>query len=123
MTDDRNALTIDTTRLESLRTITMVTYGLYALAIFLGVSAVVGLVVAYLKRGEAGGTLYASHLTWLIRTFWLTLIGGVIGVVTTLIVIGVPILFAVGIWYIYRVVKGFLRFNDRQPIADPQAWF
>ncbi|MGU3496941.1 DUF4870 family protein [Xanthobacteraceae bacterium A53D] len=107
---------------EALRNITMITYILYAIGYFVGITMLVGLIVAYMKRGDAAGTIYESHFTWLIRTFWIGLIVGIIGFFTSFILIGVPILIACYIWGIYRVVKGFLAFNDRKPIAAPQGY-
>jgi uncharacterized membrane protein len=121
---DNSIVSTDAARLQSLRTTTLVTYALYAIGIFVGVTAIVGLIVAYLKRGEASGTMFESHLTWLIRTFWLGLIAGIIGAVTNpLLGLGMLILFAAGIWSIWRIVKGFLAFNDNRAIANPQGWF
>ena len=41
---------------------------------------------------------------------------GVLGAVTTLIVIGWFALVANGIWIIYRIVKGWLNLNDNKPM-------
>ena len=47
-----------------------------------------------------------------------SLLWGVLGVLTAFIMVGFLVLAATGIWYIYRVVKGFLRLNDGQPMYD-----
>lgn len=121
---DNSVVSIEAARIQSLRTITLVTYALYAIGIFVGITAIVGLIVAYVKRGEAAGTMFESHLTWLIRTFWLGLIAGIIGAVTIpLLGLGMIILIAAGIWSIWRIVKGFLAFSDNRAIANPQGWF
>jgi len=90
----------------------------------LGLLGVVGVVIAYVKRDDARGTWVASHLRWLIRTFWYSLLWGVVGsivlVTLGLILIGIPIalfIWAVAsIWVIYRVIKGYLLFKDNRPI-------
>jgi len=76
------------------------------------------------KRDDAHGTWVASHLRWLIRTFWFSLLWGVIGgivlLVLGIVLIGIPIAFgiwaAASIWVIYRVVRGYMLFKDEKPI-------
>lgn len=103
--------------LASLRRLTLVIYGLYVFSWLFGVTALIGVIVAHVKRDDARGTVYESHLTWLIRTFWLGLLWTVLGFLTLVLVIGGFILAGVGIWLIYRVVKGWLYWNDRKPLA------
>ena len=83
-----------------------------------------GLIVAYVKRGDAQGTWVASHFTWLIRTFWYSFLWGVVGavvlVVLGIILIGIPIAFLIwavaSIWVIYRVIRGYLLFKESKAI-------
>ncbi len=57
----------------SLRKITHIIYGLFALGILsagvFGVAALAAVVLAYLKRGDAAGTVYAAHFDWVLTTF------------------------------------------------------
>ena len=46
---------------------------------FLSLVGIVGVIVAYVSRGDLRGTWAESHLTWLIRTFWWSLLWNVIG--------------------------------------------
>jgi uncharacterized membrane protein len=101
---------------EELRTTVLVAYGCYALGLVVGITPLIGVIIAYLRRKDAAGTPYASHLSWLITTFWVSLIIGIIGAVTLIILIGWVIWAAGSIWYIYRIVKGGLRALDRQPV-------
>lgn len=103
--------------LASLRRLTLVIYGLYVFSWLFGVTALIGVIIAHVKRDDARGTVYESHLTWLIRTFWWGLLWTVLGFLTLVLVIGGFILAGVGIWLIYRVVKGWLYWNDRKPLA------
>ena len=61
----------------------------------MGLVGIAGLIVAYVKRDDARGTWVASHLTWLIRTFWFSflwgIVGGIVLVVLGIILIGIPI--------------------------------
>lgn len=54
----------------SLTTLSHVTYGLYALSLFVGITAIVAIVLDYIKKDDARGTWLESHFTWRIRTFW-----------------------------------------------------
>lgn len=89
---------------------------------FLSLVGIVGVIVAYVSRGDLRGTWAESHLTWLIRTFWWSLLWDAIGVLLLMVTLflAYPIAWAIwvatAIWVIYRVVRGFLLFNDRKPI-------
>ena len=77
-----------------------------------------------MKRDEAQGTWIASHLRWLIRTFWFSFFWGVVGCIVLLvlgiILIGIPIAILIwavaSIWVLYRVIRGYLLFKDEKPI-------
>ncbi|BEV71169.1 MULTISPECIES: hypothetical protein [unclassified Paludibacterium] len=103
--------------------VTLACYILFGLGLFVPLCTLIGLIVALIKRREADGTAYASHFTWLIRTFWITLAFGLLGMLTALIGIGFLLLGALWIWHIYRVIAGFLKFNDRLAIERPTRWF
>src|SRR3546814_456906 len=96
----------------SLLTLTHIIYGLFALGVvslvFLGVGAVASLVVAYLKRGDAVGTVYAAHFDWVIKTFWWGLLWMALSLLLTLIFIGWITGAVALIWIIYRLAKGWL---------------
>ena len=104
-----------------LRQYTMIIYILYIAAILVGITSIVGVIMAYIKRADFAGTEYADHITYLIRTFWISLIGYLIGAVLSVIGIGLIIIIAVGIWYIYRSIAGFIKFNDNKPI-NAMGW-
>jgi uncharacterized membrane protein len=118
----------------SVVTIANVVYALHSLAIVIGIvgaATVVGsfvgsvpsiaaVVLNYVKRGDARGTWVESHYRWQIRTFWFALLWFVIGwmfIFTFIgVVVGVPILIALTVWLIYRIVRGWMRLSDRQPM-------
>jgi uncharacterized membrane protein len=104
-------------QLASLKTLTMVVYGLQVLSVFVGFTAIVGLIINYVKREDAAGTLFESHFDWQIRTFWWGLVWTVIGFVLLFAFgLGLLVWFVAGIWALYRVIKGFLKLNDNQPV-------
>ncbi len=86
----------------------------------LSIIAVIGVIVAYVKTSDAQGTWVASHLRWLIRTFWWSLLWMVLGAILFVLIIGIPFALllwaATSIWVAYRVVRGYLWFKDSQPV-------
>jgi uncharacterized membrane protein len=104
--------------------IALVSSGFHFVAPLMGLVGIAGLIVAYVKRGDAQGTWVASHFTWLIRTFWYSLfwgvVGGVVLLVLGIILIGIPIALLIwavaSIWVIYRVIRGYLAFKESRPI-------
>jgi uncharacterized membrane protein len=122
--------------LESLRTWTHVIYALHAFSLLsgiLGAATVIGafligwpsiiaVILNYVKRGEARGTWLESHFSWQIRTFWfgmlwvgLCLLFVVMTLGIGIIVVWVPLI-AVTVWFIYRVVRGWLRLSEQRPM-------
>ena len=114
-------------RARSLKNIGHVSYLLHLVvaigAALPGVQAsIVLLIVAFVldmvKRDEARGTWQESHFRWRIRSvLW----------AASLYVITLPLWFlfllpgwiawcAISIWFLYRVVRGWLSLNDRKPM-------
>jgi uncharacterized membrane protein len=85
-------------------------------------SGIVGVIIAYIKRGDLVGTPFESHMTSAIRTFWITLIVGIIGIVLAFVGIGLIILGLLALWQLFRVIRGLIRAIDGAPIADPTGW-
>ena len=103
---------------EAQRTYMYITYAMFALAPLIGgITALIGVILAYIKRDEMRGTVYEDHLYFLIKTFWVSLIGGIIGAVLTVVFIGFIILALLGVWYIVRVVVGVVKFIDNKPVT------
>jgi len=102
---------------KALKILTTVIYALQAISLFFGITAIVAIVLNYLKKNEVQGTCLESHFQWQINTFWFCLLGGMIGVVTTFFLVGYLILFVTYIWGIYRIVRGFLSLNNGKAVS------
>ena len=98
------------------KSLTSLIYLFYALSLVLGVTALVAIVMNYVKRDDVRGTWLESHFRWQIRTFWFSLLWGALGVITFLLIVGWFILIADLLWFIYRIVKGWIRLNDGKPM-------
>jgi uncharacterized membrane protein len=120
-------------------TLVGVTYGLYGFGLFLVWPALIGVVIAYVKRQDVPEIL-ASHYRWLINTFWWWLIAWsvIIGAMLVVIVpnaleiertmksgsinvpwelVGAGIFGGLGVaivwlWVVYRLIRGAIRLSD-----------
>ena len=138
MTMASDEITIETSRLvePSLITYTHVIYGLHALAALIGLTSaatvvgnfvfgipsIVAVIMNYARRSAVRGTFLDSHFRWQIRTFWygmlLALIVWAISLPLMIVLIGLATLplglALVGLWLIYRVVRGWMALRDRR---------
>ncbi len=109
-------ITIVDQREKANKTVTTLIYALYAASLVIGITGLVAIVMNYVKRGEVAGSWLESHFRWQIRTFWFSLLWAVVGAITAILVVGWFILIADLVWFIYRIVKGWLRLNDNKPM-------
>ena len=118
---------LDPEREASLRTIGIISYALHAVvaigALLPGVQAsivllIVAVIVDLVKRDEAAGTWQATHFSWRLRSvLWC----GILYVITIplwflLVVPGWIAWCLISIWFLYRIVRGWLAMNDRRPM-------
>jgi len=115
---------------------TQVIYGLHAFSLLtgiLGAATVVGafltgwpsiiaVILNYVKRSDVRGTWLESHFRWQIRTFWFGLlwvglcVAFIIGTLGIGIIIAWLPLGAVGLWFVYRIVRGWLALRESRPM-------
>lgn len=113
---------------SSSMTITHVIYALHGLAPFtFWTLAIVAMIIGLVKRDDVSGTWLESHYSYLSRTFWWGILWAILawgvfwilGVLT--LGIGMAVLWvlplAVLIWYLYRVIKGWLKLTDSKPVV------
>lgn len=117
------------------RTMPAVVYGLYFLAFATGITAIIGLIIAYAQRDGAGAKM-RTHYTFLIRTFWMSIawwiIGGALvlfGGVFSIILVGLPflmlgglILALVGVWWAIRCIVGVIYLARDEAYPRPYVW-
>lgn len=94
----------------------LICYILHVLGLINGITSIISVIISHIRVGEVSTEFARSHHRWLIRSFWWSLLWFALGAVTAWILIGVPILIAAGIWWIYRVVRGLLNYIDRKPM-------
>jgi uncharacterized membrane protein len=119
--------TLDPARDDSLRTIGHLSYALHAVvavgAVLPGFQPGIALLlVAFIldlvKRNDAAGSWQESHFAWRIRS---VLWAGGLYLITLplwaiLLVPGWIAWTLISIWFLYRVVRGWLALNDRRPM-------
>ncbi len=96
-------------------------YILYLVALIVGITSLIGVIMAYINQGEAPDWV-KSHYRFQIRTFWIGLLYAFVGAVATMILIGFLILLFVVVWWIVRCVKGMKAIERGEPVADPATW-
>jgi uncharacterized membrane protein len=122
----------------SLVSYTNVIYALHSLSVLIGLTSpvtvvgsfvfgipsIIAVIMNYARQAEARGTYLESHFSWQIRTFWFAVLWGLVifgvSLVLMLILIGFVTLPAglalLGVWVIYRVIRGWLALRDRRPV-------
>jgi len=119
--------TSDSERDQSLRTIGNISYALHAVvavgAVLPGFQPgiallIVAIILDLVKRDDAAGTWQQSHFSWRIRS---VLWAGLLYLVTLplwflFVLPGWAAWTCISIWFVYRVIRGWLALNDRRPM-------
>lgn len=115
---ETNYAVLEQTKTASDRTVMNVLYGMHTLAwASAGSLAVIALIINYVKRGDEFDAMFLSHHNYMIRTFWWTLLWLVLASPLWLLFIlpGMVAYSVIGLWYLYRCIRGWLRFSDDRP--------
>ena len=121
---------------DSLPTWTHAIYALHAFSLITGIlgpvtvigafltgwPSIIAVILNYVKRSDVRGTWLESHFRWQIRTFWFGLLWVVLcGLFVVgslglgLLIVWLP-LFVVGVWFVYRILRGWLALRERRPM-------
>src|SRR5687768_8200875 len=121
---------------ESLITWTNAIYALHAISLGIGVlgaasvvgafligwPSIIAVILNYVKQSEARGTWLESHFRWQIRTIWFGLLWVTLCVLFVLGTLGLGILIVwlpvaiLSVWFIYRIVRGWMALRDSRPM-------
>jgi uncharacterized membrane protein len=121
---------------SSLVTWTQVIYGLHAFSLLTGIigaativgafltgwPSIIAVILNYVKRSEVRGTWLESHFRWQIRTFWFGLLWVSLCLLFVVVTLGIGILIAwlpialVGVWFVYRILRGWMALSDGRPM-------
>lgn len=114
------------------RTLPVIVYGLYLLGLVNGLTILIGLIIAYAARENAGPAM-RSHYTFQIYTFWIALIASIavgafaiVSAVFSMILIGIPFLVlsglvacAIGVWFVVRCIVGLVHVSRGDAYPRP----
>jgi uncharacterized membrane protein len=99
------------------RTLTHVLYALHTVTWFSGgIFSVIAVVINMLNFASLPDDFYRSHWRWQSRTFWFALVAFLVTAPLWLLFV-VPGWIAwilIGLWYLYRCVRGWIAFGDRR---------
>ncbi len=104
---------------EDPHALTHVMYALHTLTWFSAFSfSVIAMIINLVKSGELPDDFYRSHWRWQARTFWFALLWFVVTSPLYLLFVlpGVWAWCLVGLWYLYRCIRGWIAFADRRPM-------
>ncbi len=122
---------------RDLITLTHIIYALHAFSVLTGLTSaafvvtaflsgwpsIIAVIINYVKRDAVRGTFLDSHFSWQIRTFWWSLLWVVIAgvLIVTIIgaVVGLPLLLLLGLWVIYRIVRGWIALANSKAMPSP----
>ena len=122
----------------SLVSYTHIIYALHSLAVLIGLTStvtiigsfifglpsIIAVIMNYARQSDARGTFLESHFRWQIRTFWFALLWAIV-----ILAVSLPLMLVVvgfftlgigfvllGLWVIYRIIRGWLALRDHQPV-------
>lgn len=95
---------------------------LYLASAITGLTAIIGVVLAYVWKNEPQEPWEVSHFEYQVRTFWIGVIGTFIGAILLLVMIGVLILLATAVLVIVRTVLSLLNAQKQEPMPNPDSW-
>lgn len=122
---------------EGMVTLTHVLYGLHGFSALMGIlgpalivtafltgwPSIIAVIINYVKRGDARDTYLDSHFGWQLRTFWYALLWVVISLLLIVTVIGIPfawiLVVLVGLWVLYRIIRGWIALVEGRPMPLP----
>lgn len=100
----------------------LVVYILYLVSFALGITFLIGVVVAYVYRGSEHPEWQQAHYRFLIRTFWISVLYTCIAAVLCVIAIGYLLLVLTMVWLIIRCVRGIKAFSEKSAPSNVTAW-
>ena len=122
----------------SLISYTHIIYALHSLSVLIGLTSavtivgsfvfglpsIIAVIMNYARQSDVRGTFLESRFRWQIRTFWFALLWVIailaLSLPLMLVFIGFVTLWIgfvlLGIWVIYRIIRGWLALRDHRPV-------
>ena len=74
-----------------------------------------GVILAYVQRDDVRGTIWESHFEAIITTFWISLVVGLVAVPLCFVLVGIPLMIGLVIWFLYRTIRGLVHAIESKP--------
>ena len=122
----------------SLISYTHIIYALHSLSVLIGLTSavtivgsfifglpsIIAVIMNYARQSDVRATFLESHFRWQIRTFWFALLWVIVilglSLPLMLVIVGFVTLWIgfvlLGIWVIYRIIRGWLALRDQRPV-------
>ena len=101
---------------ESGRIMAIVAYVLFLIGWpTLHLATIGGVILAYVQRDDVRGTIWESHFEAVITTFWISLVVGLVAVPLCFVLVGIPLLIGLVIWFLYRTIRGLVHAIESKP--------
>jgi len=119
--------------------LTHVMYGLHAFSAIMGAlgpmlivtafltgwPSIIAVIINYVKRGDVRGTYLDSHFGWQLRTFWYGVLWAAVALLLVFTLIGIPfaivLALLLGVWVLYRLIRGWIALLEAKPMPLPEA--
>jgi len=96
-------------------------YILYLVGIAVGLTAIVGVIMAYINKDE-GPEWLREHYRFQIRTFWISILYWFITVLLCIVIVGFFLIPVVLVWLIVRCVKGLKYLDQQAAVPNVDGW-
>lgn len=108
---------------QGLSLLTHILYALHTASWFsAGVFSVIAMIINYIKRPDLPDAFFRSHFVWQARSFWFTVLWLVLAAPLWLLVIPGWIAYTlIGLWYLYRFIRGWWNFADGKTMPVPST--
>ncbi|WP_224728284.1 DUF4870 family protein [Cysteiniphilum sp. JM-1] len=97
---------------------------LYIVGLFTGITALIGLIMAYVKRNEHDvSPALKTHFDFQIKTFWYGLIYLILSIVLAFIIVGYLLYIWWVIWLVVRTIKGFMALDSDKAVTGKDGFW
>jgi uncharacterized membrane protein len=98
-----------------------IVYILYLVGIIIGLTGIIGVVMAYINKPDAPDWL-KSHYQFQIRTFWIGGLYMLIGFILSFVIIGYLVFLFWVVWLVIRSIKGMKSLDMKEAHPNPTGW-
>lgn len=99
----------------------LLVYVLLLTTLVFPLTGLVGIIIAYVYKDEAPQWMQ-SHYRLQIRTFWISILYIIPGILLTVVFVGHLLLLFWLVWFLVRCIKGIRFLNRGQAYPQPESW-